>query len=71
MYIKPYKYAFAAPFEYISMPLAIMWGITVFGTFPGVFAWIGIVLIVGSGLYLIWSEANKAPPSPDPTRSFE
>ena len=63
--------AFAAPFEYISMPLAIMWGITIFGTFPGVFAWIGIVLIIGSGLYLIWSEARKPNPPPDKARVFE
>lgn len=51
--------AFAAPFEYISMPLAIMWGITVFGTFPDRIAWLGIALILGSGLYLVWREAFK------------
>lgn len=49
--------AFIAPFEYISMPMAIIWGIIVFGTFPNVSAWIGIALILGSGLYQIWREA--------------
>lgn len=52
--------AFAAPFEYVSMPMAIMWGITVFGTFPDRTAWIGIALILGSGLYLVWRETFKS-----------
>ncbi len=51
--------AFAAPFEYVSMPMAIFWGITVFGTFPDRTAWIGIALILGSGLYLVWRETVK------------
>ena len=49
--------AFAAPFEYVAMPLAIMWGVVVFGTFPDATAWIGIALIIGSGLYLLWRES--------------
>lgn len=60
--------AFAAPFEYVAMPMAIMWGVTVFGTWPDSTAWIGIALIIGSGLYLLWREsvqddslAGKAP----------
>lgn len=51
--------AFAAPFEYVAMPMAIMWGVTVFGTWPDATAWIGIALIVGSGLYLLWRESVK------------
>ena len=51
--------AFAAPFEYVAMPMAIMWGVTVFGTWPDSTAWIGIALIVGSGLYLLWRESVK------------
>ncbi len=51
--------AFAAPFEYISLPLAIIWGITIFGTFPNVSGWIGMALILGAGLYLIWRETIK------------
>ena len=51
--------AFAAPFEYVSMPMAIMWGITLFGTWPDRTAWVGIVLILGSGLYLVWRESRK------------
>lgn len=51
--------AFAAPFEYVAMPMAIMWGVTVFGTWPDRTAWIGIALILGSGLYLIWRESRN------------
>ena len=51
--------AFAAPFEYVAMPMAIVWGVTVFGTWPDATAWIGIALIVGSGLYLVWRESVK------------
>lgn len=48
--------AFAAPFEYVSMVMAIFWGVTVFGTWPDATVWIGIALILGSGLYLLWRE---------------
>ncbi len=51
--------AFAAPFEYVSMPMAIMWGVTVFGTWPDSIAWAGIALILGGGLYLVWRESRK------------
>lgn len=52
--------AFAAPFEYVAMPMAIMWGITVFGTWPDTSAWIGIALILGSGLYLLWRDSAQS-----------
>lgn len=51
--------AFAAPFEYVAMPMAILWGVTIFGTWPDRIAWAGIVLIIGSGLYLVWRESRK------------
>lgn len=51
--------AFAAPFEYVSMPMAILWGVTVFNTWPDHTAWAGIALILGSGLYLVWRESRK------------
>ncbi|MCL4187501.1 MAG: DMT family transporter [Rhodobacteraceae bacterium] len=49
----------AAPFEYVALPLAILWGATVFGDWPDRFAWIGMFLIVGSGLYMLWREALR------------
>ncbi|MFN6977347.1 MAG: DMT family transporter [Gemmobacter sp.] len=50
----------AAPFEYISLPMAVVWGVVVFGEFPDAFAWAGIALILGSGLYMMWREAKIA-----------
>ena len=48
-----------APFEYVGMPLAIFWGLMVFGTFPDAVSWVGIALICGSGLYVIWRETVR------------
>lgn len=50
--------AFVAPFEYISLPLAIVWGVTLFNEFPDRVAILGMALIVGSGLYMVWREAR-------------
>lgn len=51
--------AFAAPFEYLAMPLAILWGVLVFDEWPDFNAWAGIGLIIGSGLVLLWREAMQ------------
>lgn len=48
-----------APFEYVGMPAAIIWGALVFGTFPDLTGWVGIALICGSGLYTIWRETVR------------
>ncbi len=60
--------ALVAPFEYAAMPLAILWGILVFGEVPDVIAIAGIVLILASGLFLVWREAvvRRARPSRPP-----
>lgn len=48
-----------APFEYVGMPMAIFWGLLIFGTFPDATGWVGIALICGSGLYVIWRETVR------------
>lgn len=48
--------ALVAPFEYASMPIAVMWGGVVFGQLPDLVSWIGIALICGAGLYVFWRE---------------
>lgn len=45
-----------APFEYVGMPMAVLWGVAIFGTFPDTTDWAGIALICGAGLYVIWRE---------------
>ena len=52
--------AYAAPFEYLAMIMAIFWGVTIFGTWPDALSWTGIALILGSGLYLLWRETVKS-----------
>ena len=51
--------ALVAPFEYIGMPMAIFWGVVVFGTWPDATAWAGIALICGGGLYTLWRETGR------------
>ena len=46
----------AAPFEYVVLPMAIMWGVIVFGDWLDAIALLGILLIVASGLYASWRE---------------
>lgn len=48
-----------APFEYVGMPMAIIWGVVVFNTFPDATAWVGIALICGAGLYTLWRETAR------------
>jgi drug/metabolite transporter (DMT)-like permease len=50
--------ALIAPFEYVAVPLAVIWGVLFFNTFPDRYAWIGIALIVGAGLYTLWRETR-------------
>ncbi|MDA9228786.1 DMT family transporter [Rhodobacteraceae bacterium] len=47
-----------APFEYINMPLAVVWGGLIWGHWPDIPAWIGISLILGAGLYVVFREGQ-------------
>lgn len=49
----------AAPFEYIALPMAIVWGVTIFGEWPDMVGWIGISLIIFAGLYTFAREAAQ------------
>lgn len=51
--------AVVAPFEYVGMPMAILWGALFFGTLPDKIAWAGIALICGAGLYTLWRETVR------------
>lgn len=48
--------ALVAPFEYVGMPMAILWGAAIFGTWPDARGWVGIALVCGAGLYTLWRE---------------
>jgi drug/metabolite transporter (DMT)-like permease len=62
MIVEAYRSAEAglvAPFEYIGMPIAIVWGLLAFGTWPDGESFVGIALICGAGLYTLWREAVR------------
>ena len=50
--------ALVASFEYLAMPMALMWGLLVFAEWPGAVELAGIGLILGAGLVLVWRESR-------------
>ena len=48
-----------APFEFVAIPLAIFWSIIIFGDWPDIVSWLGILLIAGAGLFIIFHENSK------------
>lgn len=52
--------ATVAPFEYIGLPLAVFWGLLIFGDLPSWEVWTGIALILSSGLFVFFRERAKA-----------
>ena len=51
--------AIIAPFEYVALPLSIMWGWLVWNELPAIFSWFGILLISGAGFYIFFRENQK------------
>lgn len=45
-----------APFQYFEIISATVLGFLLFGDFPTPSKWLGVAIIVGSGLYIIWRE---------------
>ncbi len=48
-----------APFEYSALPLAMIWGVVIWGDWPDAVGLIGILLIVGGGLFVFYRESLK------------
>jgi drug/metabolite transporter (DMT)-like permease len=57
---------FVAPFEYLAMPLSVLWGFLVFEELPSKLTWLGIGLIVGAGLFTVWREQKAGQDYPVP-----
>jgi S-adenosylmethionine uptake transporter len=49
-----------APLQYLEIVAATAFGYLVFGDFPDATKWVGITIIVASGLFIIWRERAKA-----------
>jgi len=51
--------AVVTPFEYASLPAAVVIGYLAWGEVPVTTTWIGLALIVGAGLYIVHREALR------------
>ena len=51
-----------APFEFVAMPLAMLWGLLVWAEIPSPTTVLGVMLIIGSGLYILNREAVRNRP---------
>ncbi len=49
-----------APFQYFEIIAAVILGYFLFGEFPTPSKWLGIGIIVGSGLFILWRERKRA-----------
>jgi drug/metabolite transporter (DMT)-like permease len=49
-----------APFQYFEIISATVLGYALFGDFPNASKWLGILIIVGSGLFIIWRERAQS-----------
>ena len=52
--------AVIAPFEYVALPMAVMWGVVLFGNWPDSVTYAGMALICGGGLYVVHRETVLA-----------
>ena len=52
--------SFVAPFMYFEIVTATVFGYLIFGDFPALLVWVGVAIIVLSGLYTGWRERKRA-----------
>ena len=55
-----------APFQYVEIIGATILGLVIFGDFPDAVTWLGIAVIVASGMYIFHRESKLSEASPDP-----
>lgn len=48
-----------APFQYLEIVSAVLAGLIIFGDFPTPSKWLGIAIIIGSGIYVFMRERHK------------
>ena len=52
--------AAVVPFNYLSLVWAVMFGFAIWGDVPTASLLFGSVIVVGSGLFLLWRESRRA-----------
>ena len=57
-----------ASYEYVALPLAVLWGWLVFGEVPRPVVWLGIALIAGAGLFVFTLERTPSDRPAAPAR---
>ncbi|AVC49956.1 eamA-like transporter family protein [Rhizobium leguminosarum bv. viciae] len=57
---RPSPLSLLAPFQYFEIISATVLGYALFNDFPSFSKWIGIFIIVASGLFIIWRERLQA-----------
>ena len=59
-----------APFEYMSLPISVMWGFSLWHELPTLATWAGAALTIASGLYVLYADqkarthGRTTPPRP-------
>lgn len=47
-----------APFEYVALPINVMWGLLLWREVPTLWTWVGALLTLSSGLYILFRERS-------------
>jgi drug/metabolite transporter (DMT)-like permease len=45
-----------APFEYVAIPVSVLWGIFIWNEWPDTLSWLGMFLILLGGIYAVYRE---------------
>lgn len=53
-----------APFEYLALPINVIWGFVLWQEFPTLLTWAGAFLALASGLYVLYREQKERAASP-------
>jgi drug/metabolite transporter (DMT)-like permease len=46
----------AAPFEYVALPIGVMWGFVIWHEVPTLATWMGALLTIISGVYILYRD---------------
>jgi drug/metabolite transporter (DMT)-like permease len=50
-----------APFEYVSLPINVMWGLIIWQEIPTLMTVAGALLTLASGMYILYRERRERP----------